>query len=168
MTTWEETSSLRRGQTALRDAMVRLHLANDAQDGDRFFAAAVEASMWAVAMDDFLKDEDASYASRRDADPAGQIVLGLRWARNQGIHNLMSVHRMESGRTYPRVYPMTYEVIAKWLPRNLVPKELKLPQKANKENYDAAIVGTNVLDTLERAREFFWIRAIPSRFDPLP
>ena len=54
MSTWEETSAVRRGQLSFRDAMARLDQSLVAQDGDRFFTSAVEAALWAVALNDHL------------------------------------------------------------------------------------------------------------------
>ena len=124
MSTWEETSSFRRGQVGLSDAMERLSVAFGSQDGDRFFLAAVEAAMWAVAMDDHLASDDANYTHRRSRDPAGPVLRGLRWARNQGIHNLLSVHRMGAGMTFPLTFPAGFTPFAHWLQRTEVPKGL--------------------------------------------
>jgi hypothetical protein len=48
-----------------------------------------ETLVWLVAIDDLLHAADSNYRTRRDADPDGAGLPGLRLARNAVVHGVM-------------------------------------------------------------------------------
>jgi len=55
----------------------------------RLFGPLGEALMWVVALDNHLRAADPTYEARPDADPHGQALLGLRFARNKTVHGVL-------------------------------------------------------------------------------
>jgi hypothetical protein len=55
----------------------------DEQSFDEYISALTELLAWTCSMDGLLNSE--SYKSRRDADPVGLILPGLRWVRNEQL-----------------------------------------------------------------------------------
>jgi hypothetical protein len=50
------------------------------------FAAVGETLVWTCALDDLFESTSSTYASEREADADGQLLSGLRHARNAAVH----------------------------------------------------------------------------------
>jgi hypothetical protein len=50
--------------------------------------SVAEFVFWACALDERLKKVDSKYAARRDADEHGQVLPGLRFARDRHLHQV--------------------------------------------------------------------------------
>lgn len=128
-------------------------------DRDHFFAASLEGTMWIVALNDFLRSEDEEYDQRRDSDSGGQIVRGLVWARNNGLHGLIDVHEVSGGLTFPMTFPMRFEH-ASWKARGRI---VARGQSGDNESaYDDYVAGRVVQDSIREAQDFLWMRASPA------
>jgi hypothetical protein len=158
----DDLSSVRRVQGAIRHAVARTEAAREKRDSDFVFVGYVETTMWATALDDLLTAMDPEYVRRRDVDEGGQALRGLRWARNQGVHQLVALHKMSEGRTYPLTYPRRY-VEPVWLARAET-APLAKPQRQNEQAYDDHIAGRTVSSTLATVHDFLWMRAIPNQY----
>ena len=90
----------------------------------------------------------------------GQALRGLRWARNQGVHQLVALHKMSEGRTYPLTYSRRY-VEPVWLAaRNGAPRQAPTAERAGVRRPHS---GANSKFDLE-VQEFLWMRAIPNQY----
>jgi len=147
--------------------MARTEKAEGERDNDFVFIGYVETTLWACALDDLLQS-DPTYVGRRDEDPGGRILGGLRWARNQGVHQLINLHEDRGGFTFPMSFPTrtTFEPV--WLSRGEAAVSKARPQPDNEERYDSFVAGRSVGGTLEAAQDFLWMRALPSAPNPLP
>jgi hypothetical protein len=85
------------GLRALRAAIDRLHEAWTTRgEGDwRISASAGEALLWIAALDNYMVIQDqkrgTGYRTRRDADPLGEVVRALVYARDAFGHGLSMV-----------------------------------------------------------------------------
>lgn len=148
--------AVRRTQAAIREALARIHKASCARDLDLFSSSAAEASMWMLALDEHLRASDPTYEQRRDSDTGGQILRGLRWARNAAVHELVEIHDTRTGKTAP--VPASFE-LASWCQRNSVCGQLT-SQPKNEAAYDRYVAGEPVQVSLGRAQDFLWMRVI--------
>jgi hypothetical protein len=165
----DDFSAVRRAQTAIRNAVGRTRQAEGSQDSDLIFVGYVETVMWFCALDDLLEQmETETYAKRRDADSGGRVLRGLRWARNQGVHQLMSLHRIAGGLTFPMTFPARFDIHAVWLERSeTAPRARRQP--SNEVPYEQYVAGRSVAETIGAAQQFLWERAIPGFYkDQLP
>ena len=148
--------AVRRTQAAIREALSRMDKASCARDLDLFSSSAVEASMWMLALDEHICVGDPTYEQRRDCDPGGQILRGLRWARNAAVHELVEIHDTRTGKTAP--VPASFE-LASWRQRNSLSGQLT-SQPKNERAYDSYVAGRLVQESLRQAQDFLWMRAI--------
>ena len=111
--------------------------------------------MCAVALDDDTE--------RRDADQDGQVLRGLRWARNQGLHELVNLHRVAGGLTFPMTFPIRFSNNLVWLERSETAPNA-WSNARNERAYDQFVARRSVEGTLRAAQRFLWDRAIPDRF----
>ena len=80
--------------------------------------SSTEACMWACSMDELLWPVD-QYKALRDSDADGQVVNGIRWARNRGLHQAIANHRWNGpGLVFTTTFPATFDQFQiTWLPR---------------------------------------------------
>ena len=144
----------RRGGLGLREAFDRYNRALAAQLIDHVATAVLEAVMWTVAIDELHEksfgDIDG-YRARRDADNDGRVVLGLKFVRNQGLHEL-AVHQEwtdEPGVKSTLKFPATTEFFIRWSP---IPHELQ-PNKPDAlyEGYISYLQGAPVRESIQAA-----------------
>ena len=104
--------------------------------------AATEALHWACALDEQLRKADAGYEARRDQDPDGRTLPGLRHVRDRAMHQVV-IGTGEDTRSFfnPRrgvahvasSYPI-------WVPTNTFPKPDKNHRSASREtSYEAHV-----------------------------
>ena len=85
----DDDAAFRRGQVGLREAMARFEQTLQVQLIDHTAIAAAEATLWACSLDELRWTRDG-YEQARDADLDGRVLNGLRWARNQGAHQIVN------------------------------------------------------------------------------
>ncbi len=119
--------------------------------------------MWACALDELLPKMDPDYEERRSEDPGGRVLRGLRWARNQGVHQLMDLHRDGGGLTFPVTFPATFPFAPVWLRRSDTAPRAR-PQPENEQAYDTYVADQLVATTLADVQSFLWERAIPNQY----
>lgn len=75
----------------MRDALDRLATLTDNTPADLEGAGifTVNATNWACALDELLREADPTYLSRRGADRDGQFLEGLRYVRDRHMHQLV-------------------------------------------------------------------------------
>lgn len=160
-------TGIRRAQTAMKDALARCADSFDHSDIDRMFIGYVETVAWACALDELL-DSDAEYVRRRNQDEGGKILLGLRWTRNKGLHELVSMHgiaRLSSTGVPSPVFRGSPGLTASWLPRSDVVLRSQTGRGAKSgSDYDNYVAGREIWPTLREARNFLWLRARPVGF----
>lgn len=158
----DDLSAVRRAQTAIRQAVARTDLAAESRDSDLVFVGYVETVVWACALDELLERmEPGTYAERRDADPGGRVLRGLRWARNQGVHQL-ALHENAKGIRFPMTFPVRFDFNPVWRDRSVSPNARRGID--NERAYDAEVAGKPVAYTLTAARNFLFERARPNPF----
>jgi hypothetical protein len=148
---------------AIRHSVSRTRLASDNRDNDLVFVGYVETTVWTCALDDLLRKMDPTYEGRRDADSGGRILRGMRWARNQGVHQLVALHRDGGGLTFPMTFPATFPFAPVWLERSEAARKAK-SQPNNELAYDRYVAGHLVSATLTEVQAFLWERAIPNQY----
>lgn len=150
--------------TALDQALARCAAAMSAADDAATFAAANEALMWIVALDDAherrVGDAKQKYQTARNEDPDGAVVSGLRWARGRGLHQLAILLTRRNG---PTALPSEPFGPLQWGFRAFArgpsqPAEHKKP--GLEEAYDRAVRERRVLDRIQRAQRWLGERAI--------
>jgi hypothetical protein len=159
----DDLSAVRRVQAAIRESVARTRKASEGRDNDFVFIGYVETIVWACALDDLLTKMDPDYEERRNADPGGQVLRGMRWARNQGVHQLLALHRDGGGLAFPATFPATFPYQPVWLDRTATAPKAKR-QPANEQAYDQFVAGKSVAETLDGVQSFLWERAIPNQF----
>jgi hypothetical protein len=145
---------VRLGLRGLRDAVARFGAATNGlaeRDEDGVMAAVAEAAMWACALDQRWWKR-VGYEGRREGDPDGRLLPGLRWARNQGVHQLVALHRVSdrAGMGFPLSFPMSFGWQVTWLSRDQVPEEDRIDERL-RAAYDEHLAGRPVRGTLEYA-----------------
>lgn len=140
-------------------AFCRFELALEQGSTEGLFVAATESNLWLVAVDEWHERQGGPYAQERSQDPGGQVLRALRWARNQGVHNLVAVHRPVYGMTFPATFPLTFPSTLVWRDPADVP-ELRKHQPRNLNAY-RSIVGLPVRETFLQARQFLSTAKLP-------
>ena len=151
--------AMRRVQTAIRESLARMDRAWEMKDRDHFYGATVETAMWIAAVDEHLRS-DSGYRARRDSEAGGRIVLGMHVARNAALHNLVEIHEDRGGLTFPMTFPVSFSG-ATWRSRSALEGAVKA-QKSALNAYDECVAGNDVQQTLRKAQEFVWMRALPT------
>lgn len=145
----------------MRSAVARASAARINFDSTELHWAASEFSMWVTAVDDLLVKKDSLYVARRQSDQGGVAIRGLRWARNQQIHQLIEVHRVSHGGALPMTLPAFLGPVARWAPRSKLPPPGR-PQMLDTEvAYDNHLAGQDVLPVLSGVMQFLSDRAVP-------
>lgn len=150
----DRARALRRGGVGLHEAFDRFQRARVAQLVDHAANAAVEAAMWVTALDDLCErtsgDKDA-YRVHRDADLDGQVILGLKWVRNVGVHVVFTPHAWseDQGFNFPLNFPANAEWQIWWGP---VPVDLR-PTKHDDlfDGYVRCLLQRSVSESLQAA-----------------
>lgn len=72
------------------------------------FPSALEALFWVRVLDEQFSRNDATYRERRDMDADGQVLHGVRWARNAATHELAMPFSYRDGISWPITFPTTW------------------------------------------------------------
>lgn len=133
----------------LRDASERLREVEGTPDEQGTAVAITEAAMWICSLDELWWDV-SGYAEARESDGEGQLVPGVRWARNRGLHEVLAVHETTEGRSYPKRFPMRFWTV-RW--RTDV-GEGRRPDPLKRAVYDERLRGKQVWVTLASVERF--------------
>lgn len=146
---------------------------------DRSFVPLAEALWWAIIADEGFEQQDAwpGYRDDRDDDPAGRVLLGLRFARNSVGHQRAFVVRRvhfqryvegPSGhwyRTYQRAdggWSRSYEDDLHWRPAEELPAVDPGHEKhvaRLRDEYQASLEARSADETLQACRDWL-LRAL--------
>jgi hypothetical protein len=126
------------------------------------FGPLGETLVWLVAIDDLLASCEGTYRARRDADPDGAALPGIRYARNAVVHG-----EMVSSTTYAKpgavlgaaalgTFALGEGPSTRWLDRASIahtPKSTKhlAPQE---QSYDSHLAGRDVHEPVRAAAAF--------------
>jgi hypothetical protein len=107
---------------------------------------------WAYALDEFLKDSDPTYESKRDADTDGAILRGLRFARNRVFHQaLQPIHLQGTGFPFPFSSPFGSHLV--WKPASQL--AAGYPDHKGKQVYETRMQNQDVNPTLDATKTWF-------------
>ena len=127
--------------------MVRLEKTAGA-DTDIAFAAAGEALWWAIVLDHYFEQQAdlPNYRARRDADPRGELLRGVRYARNAVGHHVAAVELVEGRDIYTGTYS---DIYGEWCWRPLKSKAV------GRDTYNHRMEGRAARETLRELMPFF-------------
>lgn len=114
-----------------------------------------EALYWAAVLDDAMRSEE--YERERVSQSVGQVLPGLRYARNFHTHELVASIELRGGLTVPFTVPFSIRTQVVW--RRL--KDLPEPARASKftpahqNGYAKFLAGELPAETLEKASRWF-------------
>ncbi len=132
--------------TAGRDAAARL------------LVPLTEALWWARALDEYLDTQGAdreAYREKRRTHRLGQVMIGVRYARNRAGHQLARVLDYREGVTIPVRLPFRMGDY-KWRPLSqLPPPPPDKPDHRGKEAYDRLLAIQPVTNTLDDVTAWF-------------
>ncbi|SRR5258708_452482 len=127
--------------------------------GPAWSTAVAESIIWLVACDDLLS-RSLAYRTRRDADPDGCTLRGLRYVRNLAVHGdtvIAIAHAQpgaELGRLVLDVSRLDSRSAFGWLPRTKMPDPGRPPGVGVVPAYDSYVSGKEVSESLRRALAF--------------
>jgi hypothetical protein len=133
---------------------------------DTVFAPLGETLVWLVALDDLLLGVPM-YEARRDNDPNGKLLPGLRLARNvivRGVpvFGVVRRPRTEAATDGPIVFGKTGlggdRFACAWAHRSGFPNGIRR-RPAQESSYDANVMGRPLLEPLDRAMTFVKLEA---------
>jgi hypothetical protein len=126
------------------------------KDEDGVLKALCHALFWACALDEWLKRRHpSSHEGFVKSDPDGEVMKGLRYARNRVVHQFQQLLYLGSGPSFPIRLPVVFFEY-KWKPSaRLPPPDLKYPQADLRAAYDARLARKAARHTLSQVRQFF-------------
>ncbi len=144
----------RRAERALDGALSRLDAdERNTVDPDDLYAVVGEALGWLIALDKWHLIETPGYAAARAADPDGQLLVGLKYARNRVQHGLRAMLGVSGGFGFPMRFPLKFsEFVWHNIPR--YPEDKSHPDQ--RRGYDELLVGEMARTTLRRGRDFLF------------
>lgn len=130
--------------------------------GDELFGSTLETLIWLVAIDDLLLGADRTYEQKRDADPDGEVLNGIRYARNAVVHGEYvietAIAKPAAAWATAAYATATYaqSPSIRWLSRSAIgftPRPTThLPEQESA--YDTELAGNHVMPSLLRALAF--------------
>jgi hypothetical protein len=126
------------------------------------FGPVGEALVWLVAVDDLLATADRGYRSRRDADPDGAALPGIRYARNAVVHGEMVVTTtyVKPGAVLGAAALGTFALgegpSIRWINRVSIAHTPRASRHlaAQEQSYDSHLAGREIREPLNSAVEF--------------
>ncbi|WBM79271.1 hypothetical protein KIV56_12540 [Cryobacterium breve] len=116
------------------------------------YGPLAESVWWAICIDEELEAVEG-YRSRRNTDPQGNVVNGLRYARSALGHHRFFAVQTAGGLSIPYVIPYKIETFGAWLPVADLPDFDQ--QSTFRPRYEQYVAGRRVLDTLVDAAGWF-------------
>ncbi|EDY44609.1 hypothetical protein [Streptomyces sp. SPB074] len=117
--------------------------------------SASEAAYWAVALDDRLREDDASYKSLNGHGPA--LLQAVKWVRNRSAHQIPMTVEESGGVRFPITFPLTVQPVAvRWAPEaSLPPEDPGHPSRRGRQAYRSLLEGRPVVDSFAAVAEWF-------------
>jgi hypothetical protein len=109
------------------------------------FVPLTEFCWWAISVDEGLDRLDDTYRDRRDEDPDGRVVAGLRYVRNALGHDRLTTTHMTGGVRVPIRVPMRIHV--RWVWRKAAGIPVGKPQQRNRAAYEEWVARRPVEET---------------------
>lgn len=128
----------------------------------RLFGSLGETLTWIIALDEMLEDADVQYKARRNADPDGRVLRGLRFARNHAVHGAVVAALFHGGAGLGLMQlgnaGLGQGPSYRWRPSAELPP-LAQPQPLLKEVYDLHIGGRALITILNPAVAYLRLEA---------
>lgn len=119
--------------------------------------AATEALHWACALDEQLQREDRDYEARRNQDPEGRVLPGLRHVRDRAMHQVI-IGATEDMRPFLKPRQGVVHIASSypiWVPTESLPKPDKRHQHAEREaSYEKHVAERDAREPLFEALRF--------------
>ena len=132
-------------------ALARLEAVEHDPDGTSAVVATIECVMWLTTTVELMAPTRADIPQLGLSDIELDLVGGLRWARNQGVHRLVSSVEAADGSIYDRSYPRQYWHWA-WVERTEIEQRHDLrDDPVNGRAYDNALAGRPAIPILREA-----------------
>ncbi len=114
-----DSAAVRLAVLGLRFAYTRHHAVarGGQQNEDAMIISAVDFVNWTCALDELLAENDLGYASRRDSDPDGRVIVGLRYVRDRHMHQVV-VSMRGDGVSFFAAFPPRLSAGVVWRPAN--------------------------------------------------
>ncbi|OXM70795.1 MULTISPECIES: hypothetical protein [Amycolatopsis] len=147
---------------ALQDALRRLRL--ERYDVDKAYAPTGETLFWLGSCDEGLQDLLGDrYRAARQGDPEGQLIAGIRWARNRMTHQRAIViqrnHGSELGTWILGQGRLGTRDEMYWAPADGVPADPRYDR--GRDVYEDQLAGQPVIPTAEATVR--WIQKAASQ-----
>lgn len=129
------------------------------EDEDAALKAVAEAIAWACALDEYFKQSDRAYEACRDDDRNGELMRGVRYARNRALHQFAAVVEITDGAALPMVFEAPLWEFS-WRPAARLP-----PPTPGRDNavqraiYEDKLAGVPVRFTLDALQ--VWFASVP-------
>ena len=139
-------------------AVERFQQASTIAGGSATYAPVFESLNWAVALDDRVRQHWAPEGAVlgwgwRDRVPGGEVVAGVRFARNRIHHQWSDALRLDAGGAqFPIRFPMTF---AEWVWRDASQLPEGRPDPDGEARYREQLVGRAARITLAELAETF-------------
>lgn len=141
------------GANGFDRALQRLIAIEKESDGTTAVVSAIECVVWSTTVVDLLAPTRSDLDSFALAPRELELLDGLRWARNQGVHRLVSSIEAAVGVVHDRVYPRQYWHWAWALRSELEIRHGLRPAPRLERAYDSALGGQQAIPTLRHAGE---------------
>ena len=157
-------AATRRALAGIDGALKRLYAVHERDS----FVPLAEYLWWAISTDDLLSDrrlltQSFHYRSDRNNDTGGQVVAGLRYARNADGHSMLTVTRTEGGLGWPATWPISFPpIVSYWMDADDVPPPDR-PSPTNRRAYEQRLARQPVRATAQGARD--WLAMQVQRLD---
>lgn len=138
------------------DAIERTRAAAQMENPLSFFTGVAESLWWITTLDEALRTTHAAedYETRRDSDPVGRVIPGLRYARDRLVHDAFATG-MQSNPLLPESVPPPWRwrhlndpELPKFVPQSPWGREVALPI------YEDLLAESDILEILDKAASF--------------
>lgn len=130
--------------------------AQKSKAGDKALRHAVQALVWARALDESLQQTFTSYMQFRASSQHGKVLRALGVVRNSGVHQLANVLQTTSGFAFPAAFPARFVDIV-WKSIDKLPPADPDHPRSDKlvQMYRETLEHKSVIDTLRDLASFF-------------
>jgi hypothetical protein len=140
-------------------ALDRFRSAADGNDDVSTFTSVFEVLNWSVALEDRIRKHWAPEGAPldwawRERAPGGEVMGGIRFARNSVHHDWSDALEPPRGLTFPMTFPITF-ADWQWRPADDLPPPGKPPRQDDRDVYVARVEGRSVRTTLDQLSNTF-------------
>jgi hypothetical protein len=117
------------------------------------YAPLAEVVWWAICVDEEL-ERGPGYRAKRNRDPDGKRLVGLRYVRSALGHHMFFNVIVDRGSMLPATLPMRLgPPEARWMPSDMLP--IAGVQQKVRRDYDADVAGREISETLACIANWF-------------